>query len=111
VILFLDGPALLACYARSAASRAILRLVREEGGIAISAQADLELVELLLRLHGNGAPTEATRAILERYQRNAHDFLRIPTDPLIQEAALLMARHGLEALPAQHLAEGLPTGA
>jgi hypothetical protein len=110
MLLFLDGPALLACHARSGASRAILRQVRQEEGIAFSALADLELVELLLRLHGSGAPMEATQAILERYQRDANDFLRIPTDPLIQEAALLMARHGLEALPAQHLAEGLPTG-
>lgn len=109
MILCMDGLALLTCYTETAETPALLRLVRAEAqdGIAISAQVDLEVIELILRLHGAGVPEADTTALLQRYQGDADRFLRLPADPRLSEAARLMARHGLEAGPALHLATAL----
>ena len=109
MIPFLDATAVLATYVQAPASAAIRRLLQKEKkeGVAVAAHLDLELVDRLLRLHAKGMPSHETEAILAAHQKVSADYLRIPMDPLIPQAAVLMARHGLEASLALDLAAAL----
>lgn len=109
MIPFLDATALLATYVQCSATDSIRHLLRKEKkeGIAVAAHIDLELVERLLRLHSKGMPTQDTEAILSLHQKHAAHCIRVPTDPLFAQAAVLMARHGLEASAAIDLAAAL----
>ncbi len=109
MIPFLDATSLLATYVQCSATDEIRGLLKKEKkeGVAVAAHIDLEIVERLMRLHSGGMSTEETEAILAVHQRISADFLHIPTDPLFPEAAVLMARHGLEASAAINLAAAL----